>query len=685
MVNIQKLIPLLLLLLAAPLCAGQININGTVLSDSGTPLAGTEIRVNDTAISSDALGQFSISVPSADLYMLRFSAADHFPMIHSFSALELNQSGDGNAVSLPDVSLVERKQGRVMLAFGGDAMAGRRFFKPYPGEPVLVRDGHELEDTAALFQFIAAYLQLADYTSLNLETQVMKTKPEGNAPKSYVFFTPPAILRALAAAGVDHVTVANNHIFDYLSEGLDSTIEALNESPLAWSGAGRSEAESLQAYRTDVGGNPLSYIGYLGWAGNFWPNQVAQGQDKGGAAYGTTENIRSTIHREVEHGYLPVVQYHGSREYTDEPTLVTETRLKAAIDEGAILAIAHHPHITQGFEIYKGKLIAYSMGNFIFDQYQQATQRSFLLYVWMDGARFHRAEVVPLHIKGYLPMPATDTVRQAVLKRVNALSSRRNVFVQASGGHAVISSRSEDKQPASGRTVAVPAEKNGLTVWPISQLAWQQPIESITLNAGQAESVLLGRDLLPTGHFESHYLNNAPDRTWLQNGGLSIIRDEQAPSGKQVMQMLIPAGQTSGRLGPRTFDQIFIPGTPTTFVVKARVNAPARVIAYEQWRKQDENRLEALETAKLRPIGELQLKAGDWQELRFDFDSPRVTAFSYRIVMEVIPLDSSKDFEGRFDDINLIEWLSPPLAAGEIPSFVNLLQASHIGLANRTR
>jgi len=680
LVKIERLISLLFLLFAAPLFAGQININGTVLSDSGIPLASAEIRVNETSALSDVLGQFSVSVPSADIYVLRLSAADHFPMIHSFSALELNQSGEGNAASLPGISLVERKEGRVMLAFGGDAMAGRRFSKPYAGEPVLVRKGHELEDTAALFQFMAPYLQLADYMSLNLETQVMKTKPEGNAPKSYVFFTPPETLHSLANAGVDHVTVANNHIFDYLSAGLDSTIEALDTSPLAWSGAGRTEAESLQAYRTEVGGNSLSYVGFLGWAGNFWPNQVAQGLDKGGAAFGTADNVRNTIRREVEQGYLPVVQYHGSREYTDEPTLATETRLKTAIDEGAILAIAHHPHITQGFEIYKGKLIAYSMGNFIFDQYQSATQRSFLLYVWMDGERFHRAEVMPLHIKGYVPMPATDTVRQAVLKRVNELSSRRNVFVQVSGGHAVISPRAEINRAAPGRTVLVPAANDGLTVWPVEQPAWFEPIESITVNEGQAEPVLLGMDLLPTGHFESHYLNGAPDRTWLQNEGLTIISDDHAPSGTRVMQLLVPAGQKKGRLGTRTFDQTFEPGTPTTFIVKAWANAPARVIAYEQWRKRNESRLEALENAKLRPIGELELKAGDWQELRFDFDSPRVTAFSYRIVVEVTPLDSGKDFEGRFDDISLIEWLGPPISPGKIPSHINVLRASHIGL-----
>jgi hypothetical protein len=103
------------------------------------------------------------------------------------------------------------------------------------------------------------------------------------------------------------------------------------------------------------------------------------------------------------------------------------------------------------------------------------------------------------------------------------------------------------------------------------------------------------------------------------------------------------------------------------------------VTAYQQWRKKDENRLEALKTAKFRIIGQQQLSAGGWQELRFDFDSPRVTAISYRLVLKVTPLDASKDHYSWFDDIALVEWLSPPLNDGDVPAHVANKTASHAG------
>ena len=666
----------------------QVNITGRILSESGKALPGAAVQIGHTSASSDASGRFTLTVNPAEIYMLRYSAENHFPMVHSYSALDFawqQETPSAETVIVPDVTLVELSEGRIMLAFGGDTMMGRRFSKPAQGDPVLIREEHRAEDTVALLQYIRPYLELADYTSVNLETQVMDAQPEQNAPKSFVFYTPPESLLALKLSGIDYVTLGNNHTYDYLAEGLESTIEALDISGLAWSGAGMTETESLKPYRVEIGGNPMSFLGYVGWTGNFSPNQVAQGTEKGGAGYGTTENIHNAIRGEAAQGYLPVIQYHGSREYTDEPTLVTETRLKQSIDDGAVLAIAHHPHVVQGFEIYNEKLIAWSMGNFMFDQFHYATKRSYLLYVWMDRDRLHRAEVMPLRIKGYVPMPATDTERQSILKRVNELSGRRGLVLQSSGGNAVINPAMQAKQPFTRSALTVPemGQTNGSTIWPLVDRAWNEPVESVAVDSEDPTRIRLGQNLLPMGHLESHYLFDAPDRSWISDGSQTVVAMDDAPSGKNVMQLVVPAGQDAGTIGMRTFEYTFEPGTPSSFVVAARTDAPATVTAYQQWRKRNENRLEALETAKLRPIGQRELTAGGWQELRFDFDSPRVTAISYRVVLKVTPLDSAEEHRTWFDDIALIEWLSPPLGAGEVPAHIANKQASHADFVTR--
>ena len=660
-----------LLVLIVSLPAHALTLSGRVLAENGDALAGATIRVNDTVTNAGDDGRFTATVAEKDLYTLRYESVGHYPAVHAFSPLELAWSSADGVGKVPDVTLVARKPGRVLLAFGGDAMMGRRYSEPYPNDPVLIREEHRAGDTKALLQHMKPYLEAADFASVNLETQVMDQQPEANAPKSYVFFTPPEAVVALRDAGVDYVTLGNNHTNDYLAEGLVSTLDALRAANMPFSGAGLDEADALEAYRSQIGGQAYSFLGYVGWAGNFTPNQVAMGADKSGAAFGTAENLRRTVTREARAGYLPVVQYHGSREYTDEPTLVTETRLKRAIDQGAALAIAHHPHVVQGFEIYDGRLIAYSMGNFIFDQFHYSTRFSYLAYVWMDGDRLHRAEVMPIHIQGYTPMPATDTVRRKVLQRTYALSARRGIRMGRSGGNGVIH---PGGGPANGNPAFHP-DGYGSSIEPMHGRNWNEPVESIEASEG----VRLGMDLLPMGHLENHFLHGSPDRSWIEDGMQTVERDGL---GNHHMRLAIPAGAGSGRVGMRTFDNSFEPGTPSTFTARVLVDAPATVTAYQQWRgRNDRDRFEALANNRLRVIGKVELEPGGWRDLRFDFDSPRVSAVSYRVVLRVEPEDPSRAHESRFDDFNLIEWLTPPLGAGELPGHLEVGQASHAEVA----
>jgi poly-gamma-glutamate capsule biosynthesis protein CapA/YwtB (metallophosphatase superfamily) len=672
--------------LAVAACAAQaatLELAGRVSDEDGRPLQGATVSVNGVAAQSDAQGRFAARVEAAAVYRLQYGAEGHYPVIHTYSPLEFDWWSDGatgGSVALPEVSLVARAPGRVMLAFGGDAMMGRRYADPYPGEPVLLRPDHRLDDARALLRHVKPYLEAAEFASVNLETQVMEQAPEGKAPKSYVFYTPPEAVTALREAGVDYVTLGNNHTNDYLADGLASTLDVLRAEALPFSGAGLNETDALAAHRTQIGGAPFSFLGYVGWAGNFSPNQVASGADKSGAAFGTTENIVATVRREAAAGHRPVIQYHGSREYADEPTLVTETRLKRAIDEGAALAIAHHPHVVQGFEIYRGRLVAYSLGNFMFDQFHYATQYSYMVWVWLDDDRLHRAEVVPIHIQGYTPMPATDTVRRKVLRRTLALSARRGVVMETSGGHGVIRAAAQGR-PATDATADLrqhaPAE---IAIVPLHDQPWQRPATAFATAGAPPARFRLGENLLPTGHLENHFLHGSPDRSWIEDGMQAVAAIDDAPSGRHAMRLDVPAGAGKGRVGMRTFEYTFEPGTPTTFQARARFSGPATVTAYQQWRGRNDDRFEALANNRLRAIGRIETAGGGWQELRFDFDSPRVSAISYRVVLEVEPAEPTAALTAWFDDLALVEWLTPPLDSGPLPPHASAAQASHVEL-----
>ena len=95
----------------------------------------------------------------------------------------------------------------------------------------------------------------------------------------------------------------------------------------------------------------------------------------------------------------------------------------ASIDAGADIVIGHHPHVLQGFEWYDGKLIAYSLGNLVFDQDFLATYASTMLRVVYEGDRLIEAKVYPLSLEGYRPLPAADALAEDILRTIDARSA----------------------------------------------------------------------------------------------------------------------------------------------------------------------------------------------------------------------------------------------------------------------
>ncbi|MEL7540922.1 MAG: CapA family protein, partial [Pseudomonadota bacterium] len=405
-------------------------ISGRVLDAEGRPLNAT-LEINGQAFNTDSQGRFAITPSEQLVYRIEVSANDYYPMRHTFSHAELTPDA-----ALDDIVLVERRPGRTLFVFGGDAMIGRRFYQPFEGEPVLVSAGSVLEDSQALLAEMKPYLERADYASINLETPVFDTLPGEAAPKFVTFYSAPETLDALEWAGVDYVALGNNHIYDFLEPGLDVSIEHLKQSKLDFSGAGENEADALRASRFLRDSNAYDFLSYVGWPAGP-PTQSAEA-DKGGAALGTLENLLSTTLASLENAGIPILQFHGGLEYVEEPTLAIETKLKQAVDEGAALVIGHHPHVVQGLELYNGRLIAWSLGNFLFDQYFYSAQSAALLYVWMDGDEFYHAEAVPVYIKGYHPTPAVGPMRNLINRRLFDLSAKRGTYLNRSGGHMIL-------------------------------------------------------------------------------------------------------------------------------------------------------------------------------------------------------------------------------------------------------
>ena len=642
-----------------PITSGLAGFRVQILDENLQPLTDSSVAVDGRQPSpADAEGWVDIPVGQERLYPLTFSAPGYYSMIHTLSDKE--RVGLGG--QLPPVVLVEKKEGRVMLLFGGDAVVGRRYHRPNPGEPRRVGENSRLEDIKTLLTPVKPYLDLADYVSINLESPVLEVEPEERSTKSVVFFSYPETLDALEWAGVDYVSLGNNHTYDYHEPGMDETLAHLANSRLGYSGSGRNEEEALAAYRTALGTREYGFLGFVGWAGRVTPNQVA-GEHKGGAALGSPDNIVKAVATQSEES-VTVVQYHGSREYSFQPTDETRERLHAAVDTGADLIIAHHPHVLHGFELYRGKLIAYSLGNFMFDQYIYETQRSALLYVWMDGDQFHRAEAVPLYINGYRPTPAVDGIRDYVLRRLGHQSSLEGVQLGLSGGHGVV--RAARREPHPLRQASHPlrqashplrqAYSSDLVSKPLS---WFEQIAGLSFNKSGIE-YRIGTDTWSLGDFEHEGLFGIANQDWQysqKESGIDFIDDDKGYGFKLVQSESSTKREPSNgtHVGQKYFTRAWN-AEPKSVVLSIDAPASTEVLFCLELRTRDMSTMEARADPVEQCAAAQKTKGQGWEQLVFDFGAPdrkKYRGIRFRLDFRVEPANEATIL---IDDLMLVSW-----------------------------
>jgi calcineurin-like phosphoesterase len=249
----------------------------------------------------------------------------------------------------PETALPPVAPGRVTLNAVGDLM--------------LARDIITLMDEYGSVYPFAAVRQLledADITIANMEGTF--TERGTQASKFYTFRTPPLHARGLAEAGIDVVSLGNNHAMDFGAQGLQDTLDALDAAGVLHSGAGAN----IQAARAPVfmerNGLRLAFLSY---------NGVSEATFAGPNSYGVANAETAAIIQDVvgarASADVVIVSLHAGTEYVDTPTAQQGSLARAAIDAGAALVLGHHAHVLQGMQEYNDGLVAYGLGNFVFD------------------------------------------------------------------------------------------------------------------------------------------------------------------------------------------------------------------------------------------------------------------------------------------------------------------------------
>jgi poly-gamma-glutamate capsule biosynthesis protein CapA/YwtB (metallophosphatase superfamily) len=237
----------------------------------------------------------------------------------------------------------------VRLVFVGDVM-----LDDGPGKVVAAG-----RDPLAPF---ATLLADADYRIANLECPLATT---GTAipTKIYTFRADPRATRVLKGR-FDAVSVANNHSGDYGRAAFMETLSVLDGAGIRYFGGGRNLVEAHAPLWIEQKGLRIAVLGY----DEFLPRAFEAGADFPGIAWSEDSHVIADIRAARAAGADIVIPFmHWGWEYEDGPNARQRQLAYAMIDAGADAVVGGHPHVTQSAEVYRGKPIIYSLGNFVFD------------------------------------------------------------------------------------------------------------------------------------------------------------------------------------------------------------------------------------------------------------------------------------------------------------------------------
>ena len=358
--------------------------------------------------------------------------------------------------------------------FVGDIMMGRRF-----------EDDDGLINTIGVEGLFEPTYDIlgaaADITIANLEIP-LSDQGYPHPTKSIIFRCDPQNVGGLLYGGIDVVSLANNHILDYMEPAMVQTQNILSEAGILYSGAGLNSYEAYLPAIKSVKGQTIAFLSSsdrTGQYNNYQPYLNA-GENKAGFAYMTPYYLRQQIQSVNNLADLVVIEMHAGSEYSYSPGAsydsytppdgfetmqinpaseigfanIQEFGLEAedyswrldrpqmwdrairhfAIDEGADAVIVHHPHIIQGVEIYNGKMIAHSLGNFIFDLNYPETYPTMILNAEADETGFIGYSITPVYIDDYLPRPALGELGNYILDYIALRSKELDTYVHVNHG-----------------------------------------------------------------------------------------------------------------------------------------------------------------------------------------------------------------------------------------------------------
>lgn len=276
-----------------------------------------------------------------------------------------------------EISKTKEIDKEIQIVAVGDILLGR-------GVEKKVRQARK--DFVFPFEKVSESLQKGDIIFGNLEASITSSTHTLTGIKQkgkYIIKNSVDSFTGIKYAGFNLLSLANNHILDCYEKGLFDTMKLLQNNNIAYSGAGKNIDEArkpaiIEKKGVKVGMISYTDMAYVTYSGNPPLSFIATSK-KAGVAPREMNLILEDVAKLKPEVDLVIVSLHWGVEESFEVLSKQREFAYKLLDSGVDIILGHHPHQFQGVEIYKGKPIIYSLGNFIFDQNDPENQESFIL------------------------------------------------------------------------------------------------------------------------------------------------------------------------------------------------------------------------------------------------------------------------------------------------------------------
>lgn len=198
----------------------------------------------------------------------------------------------------------------------------------------------------------------------------------------YSFRMDPAVTKVLSEAGFDVLSVANNHMGDWGRDAFVDTLSRLRTFGILSPGAGLNQVQAEQPQIIEKNGIKFGFLGFS----DVGPNWLEVSEGEAGILLASNPRLPQIVEVASQQVDVLIVSFHFGEEYQDKANERQISLAETAIANGAKLVVGHHPHVVQEVVEHEGGLIAYSLGNFIFDQnFSEATMQGAVLEVEFVG------------------------------------------------------------------------------------------------------------------------------------------------------------------------------------------------------------------------------------------------------------------------------------------------------------